>query len=663
MFLERFRRALLAAAIVVALVVPLTWYIRVPRQWERSRFFRVTGDEPHYLITADAIVHDHGLTVAAAYERDRFSGRIFGPIDSWKHTRSRPRGVFSIHGIGLSVLVAPGFSWSGVHGARLTLELVAGLIPFLFFWIARLFTISRWESVVLAVCASFSLPFLAAAGQIFPDLPTGVALLALASLALAASVRPLPSAVLFLAGCVAGVLPWFHIKNAAPTAILCCTLLLFEIRRFGAGQLTRRLATFLTPTLVGVMSLAAYNVQALGGILGAYQMSEAAGATTRQALMILFGLHLDQAQGIFLQQPLFLLALPGVGLLFRRSPIIACSLVATYIAVVVPNAFHPCWYGCTSFSGRFMWSAAGLWFFPLAALYSGLGRRARITVCSLAGCAVVWQIHLMHIWRSSPGFLYTSFVTSLSERNSLFSGPWRRALPSFYDFDRYLARVPNLAAIVVVGALLGVGVLCAVMLRRGLIESGPTRFQWGRYGAALITSTVGVLLLAGAGILALRLVRPADIDLIQQFREAEKRPRSAGAETFGVKDVTIGIDTKRVIYAYPPTRLTWYITVPEEAELDTAIALEPSAWDSEGNGVVFRIGVGYDRAYEELLNVRLNPSSSIGDRPWRPVHLDLSRYGGKRVALVLTTDVSVPGEAPDQRGDYSCWGAPVVRPF
>jgi len=34
---------------------------------------------------------------------------------------------------------------------------------------------------------------------------------------------------------------------------------------------------------------------------------------------------------------------------------------AAYLAVVIPNAMHPCWYGCWSFSGRFMWSVAPLW--------------------------------------------------------------------------------------------------------------------------------------------------------------------------------------------------------------------------------------------------------------------------------------------------------------
>jgi hypothetical protein len=515
------------------------------------------------------------------------------------------------------------------------------------------------------------LPFLAAAGQIYPDLVTGVLLLGLGYVLYAESEGPVGPVLLAAAAVVLAALPWLHIKNVLPAAILGFAILALEARRCRSWPRARRLTSLILPPACSLGLLAAYNLAAFGSPMGPGTGTNPAFATPRQAAMILLGLHLDQAQGLFIQQPLFILALPGVALLVHHRPICGWTLIAAYLAVLIPNAFHPCWYGCFSMSGRFMWGAAALWFFPLVFLYAELGAVARRAVLALAGGAVGWQIYFMSQWRKGPISMYLSFVTSLSGRNSLFEDGWRRVLPSFYDFDRYVVRTVNIVSVGLVVALLVIGLAYVLSLRRASRHAVTNRPGTSSRllraertpDAALALSLACIIAVGIAAVIAY--ARPgAGIDLVQRFSIAEKRPLGAGSETFAVREETIARDTRRAIYAHPPSRLTWVITVPDDAVLDTAIGVDKQAWDRPGDGVVFRIGVSAAvQGYEELLTLQVDPHSTPADRRWIPVRIDLARYAGKTIRLILNTNTSMPGKGNDGRNDLAYWGAPIVRPY
>jgi hypothetical protein len=193
------RQIACVAAILAVVLIPGFWYVQVPLDWDARHLSPPTGDEPHYLLIADAIAQDHDLRVKAAYDRN--AGEMLVPTADWQiHTRTGPNGTFSIHSIGLSAFVAPAFACFGRQGVRVLLGAQAALIPVLFFGIARLAGVPFWQSCGLAVCTSFGLPFLAASGQLYPDLPTGVVLLALAYVVLAQTKVSASRPVLLLAG-------------------------------------------------------------------------------------------------------------------------------------------------------------------------------------------------------------------------------------------------------------------------------------------------------------------------------------------------------------------------------------------------------------------------------------------------------------------------------
>lgn len=158
--------------------------------------------------------------------------------------------------------------------------------------------------------------------------------------------------------------------------------------------------------------------------------------------------------------------------------------------------------------------------------------------------------------------------------------------------------------------------------------------------------------------------------LFDRFAEAERRPPDPAA--FSRETVVIGGVSRRVIFAHPPTRLTYTLRLPARARLTTAIAIKPEAWSGSGDGAVFRIGIADARRYDALFARQLAPRTAPADRAWIPVTVDLSGYGGWQWSLfyrpwettwrlVFSTDISLPGAPPDPSWDWAVWAEPAIE--
>jgi hypothetical protein len=426
--------------------------------------------------------------------------------------------------------------------------------------------------------------------------------------------------------------------------------------------------------------LAGYNMFAFGSALGPFTGSKAAGATLRQAAMICLGLHLDQTQGIFLQQPLLLLGLPGLAILVRRSPGLASTLVVAYLSIVLPNSFHDCWYGCNSFTGRFMWSVAALWVFPLAFLYREArgSRMARVLSGIAAAAALFWQIVLMRAWWSEgPQSMYRVLRADVVQRDHVFYRQGWSLLPSFYDFKGYLSYVPNLVALAVVLGFVVVGVGIAVrvcrdgnaapqMRERDAVSTGRTTTST----SAFVTSRSArqwalAVVVAGIAAVALayelpRTVRPRGvplIDLTERLANADKGPTNAPAGAFVITTETIAGDTRRAICAHPPTRIAWTLWVPPNAWLETGIGVDERSW--AGKGVVFHIAILDGLRHRQATWKPMTPRVFRGDRRWVPLFVDLSDYAWRPVEIVFSTETN-PHNADDPGSDIAYWAAPAI---
>jgi hypothetical protein len=176
---------------------------------------------------------------------------------------------------------------------------------------------------------------------------------------------------------------------------------------------------------------------------------------------------------------------------------------------------------------------------------------------------------------------------------------------------------------------------------------------------AVLTAIVLVLVIIAGWWLFRRGGRAEAIDLLARYDTAEKRPNPS---LFQVGDVDLNGETRKAIAVAPAsgTRLIWKVRIPDDGWLRVAVGLKPEAWDKEGDGVLFRVGVSDGRSYEPLFSQLVAPFANKGDRHWIPVMVDLSAYAGEEMEVIFNTNSSQPGKGDDQRNDLAVWGAPEI---
>jgi hypothetical protein len=149
------------------------------------------------------------------------------------------------------------------------------------------------------------------------------------------------------------------------------------------------------------------------------------------------------------------------------------------------------------------------------------------------------------------------------------------------------------------------------------------------------------------------------VEMIAGFDKVVKRPE---ASVFSVGDVTLNNETKHAISVQPVpgSRLIWKVRIPEDGRLNVNVGLKPEAWNQEGDGVLFQVGISDGRNYDELFTQHLNPYSAPADRRWVPIWVDVANYGGEEVDVIFNTVASRPNQPGDTRNDYALWGEPVI---
>jgi len=120
----------------------------------------------------------------------------------------------------------------------------------------------------------------------------------------------------------------------------------------------------------------------------------------------------------------------------------------------------------------------------------------------------------------------------------------------------------------------------------------------------------------------------------------------------------LGDGSVPALFAHPPARLQWRLRLETDVELETALGLQPGAWEHSGDGVVFVVGVRDWLGAHELRRVTLDPRRTAADRAWRPLSVDLSPWRGRTIRLTLRTEA---GERGDAGWDWAVWRAPTLR--
>ena len=504
LFLRRFARPALIMALVVATLSTMALL-----HWRDRGMHAINGDEPHYLVIADGLLPRLELEQTGPYSRELSSHTISrstlvrptGPVTGMdSHVVRGPHGMFNVHNLGLPILLSVPYLLAGELGARLAMILLGALVILVLGLLLEELGASRRSQWISLVPLSVGLPFVPASTQIYPDLPAGL----LCLVGLLAIARPSIRSTrvrLVAIGAVVGFLPWLHIRNAAPMAVITGALLLTIHRR---GTMRRDAPWILAPMALGGALLIAYNWYAFGNLAGPYDSGAVQASTF--TVMHLAGLLSDQNQGLFLQQPLHLVGLWWLRRLFRESRLLIGTSVAAGLSILAVNSSHWSLYGGWSFNGRFGWTAAACFsVVTVIALSRLFDSHPRTAIWMVLGGLAIQLRFLLGIFVQNKSLL-PHLVDSWPGTYSVFWRPFESALPRWTSTSDAFTRVPNVVAIIllVLIALIGGSALTrknrvrlvalttfAAIAACGVVgildDSVPTPRQWS--AAQLLGST------------------------------------------------------------------------------------------------------------------------------------------------------------------------------
>ena len=395
------------------------------------------GDEPHYLMVADSLLRDHDLSLEQDYSEGRY--RSFHPATLAPHYRVRGKNgeIYSLHALGLSLLVLPAYAVGGYRGASF---FMAGLGVLLAWQVRRLLKDVLADDRVAemtALVVALSPPLWSYAGLVFTEIPAALG----AAVVLHRGRRPalLSTWGALGLGAVLAFLPWLNVRYAVLSLLLALYVL---AGRPGWG----RVMALLGPPALSALGLMAYHF----ALYGFFDPRRVYGRRIEFSLSTLPeglpGLLLDQEFGLLVYAPVFALVLAGGHGLWRKDRRLAVTALAVCVAVIATAATWPMWRGGWNPPARFLVPLVPALALAVgAALSRGISPSAAILVgwglwLGLAGAA---EPRLVHRDRDGTAPLFRA-VSGAEE--------WTRLLPGFVLEDPDRRRLAAVWAVALVAA-------------------------------------------------------------------------------------------------------------------------------------------------------------------------------------------------------------------
>jgi hypothetical protein len=367
-----------------------------------------TGDEPHYLLVAHSLAHDHDLNMANDYANRREVRAVYpgrGPLESATHAYVYHPGGPTVptHNIGLALLLVPVVALGGSYtAAKAEMCVVAALVlPVLLAVADRLLPRNRRLTVAAVLAVGLSVPFVSYSNQLYPEVP-GALLLAVGVWAIVAA--PAKRWALVLGCGAAGLLPFFHVRYAVLGAALFGGLVVRAVLEhrgphegWALGPAARRaqrdIAVVVGMAITALVALTAYNHHVYGYFSpnAAYHSPPwsptTIGADRRGLYAYTIGDLLSPAYGVFPYAPVLLLGAAGIVALVRRArwtAAVAVAVLAGYY--LLASAFGKGGGYCPP--GRFTIVVLPMLAVPLAAALAS-GRRLLWVFVPLAGYSLL----------------------------------------------------------------------------------------------------------------------------------------------------------------------------------------------------------------------------------------------------------------------------------
>src|SRR6266542_470196 len=368
------------------------------------------GDEPHYLMVAESLLRDHDLSLEKDYAEARYLAFHDFPLEPHYRVRGRGGEIYSLHAVGLSLLILPAYALGGYSGASLFMALLAAAVAFEIRELVRAGSGNDGLAEGVGWAVALSPPLIHYVGLVFTEVP--------AALAVAFALRRLrwgSAGAALAVGLVLACLPWLNVRYALLGAILLAYGLLV---RPGLGERVALVA----PVAASTVGIAAYHFI----LYGFFSPSRVYGRRPEFSLGTLPeglpGLLLDQEFGLLVYAPVFALALPGFIQHWRKDRRESLVVLALVGAVFLTAGTWHMWRGGWNPPARFLVPLV-----PVLALLVHRDRDGTAPLFRAASGAEEWTRLLPGYVLADPDRHRLALVWGLALLAAL---PWRARAPT-----------------------------------------------------------------------------------------------------------------------------------------------------------------------------------------------------------------------------------------
>jgi hypothetical protein len=333
------------------------------------------GDEPHYLALSHSLLTDGDLDLSDEFAAREYRAFYAGTLGAHASPASPPGKLHSVHAPGLAVLLLPAYALGGYPAARIFMSALAALTGVLAHRLVRESTGSPGAALGAWLCLVFTPPLPLYAVSIYPEVPAALA----TAVFLRAGARDGGMRDLVLSSVAAAVLPWLHPK----LLVLAATGLVLILARRRSWR-SRLACTAALLVSLGALLLFFHQFYGRASLSAAYGPGFAADVSPARVPWGAAALIFDRQFGLLAVSPLWALALPGLGLLFRQrtGDALRASLLGASSFLV--GASFSMWWGGSCPPARFVVPALPALALALAPALS----RYRDAAAALAGVGI-----------------------------------------------------------------------------------------------------------------------------------------------------------------------------------------------------------------------------------------------------------------------------------
>ena len=311
------------------------------------------GDEPHYLVIAQSLWRDHDLKIENNHARGDYHEYFESNLEPHYQKRGADGEIYSIHPIGMPVLMAPVYAIGGYRLVVFALILIAATAAGIaWWWTARMLDYPAAATFAwLAITGSA--PFLFNTFTVYPEIVGALAVM----IAYVSAISGGPAIVI---GIACGALPWLSTKYAPMSAALMLV----------AWMRGKKLSAI--PYAASLIAWFLFFYWIWGSPLPSSPYSS--GQTTLSNILIgAPGLLLDQEYGLLAFAPVYLFAAFGLWTMWKAGGELrrqAIEIAIVFSALLATVGAFDLWWGGNSAPARPIASGLLLLSLPIAAAFA-----------------------------------------------------------------------------------------------------------------------------------------------------------------------------------------------------------------------------------------------------------------------------------------------------